>query len=225
MDTRPTLLHATVIVALAAPLACGGKNGGAVEKPPEKTVAPPPTQVSDEAVREWLDRQQPTGEGNFIKGQVEYRKGNFEKALVEFEMAVKLDPEKPGYWVNYGLTHYQLGRYAEAEAAIREAIRRAPGWAEAHYNLALALDRQGKTRQALAACKRCLTLDALDFDARKLYAILEEKSEGRPPGGAKDAEEDGAKGDEDEDGDEDGDGEPSGEKDEPPSTDDPIPPG
>src|SRR5262249_19658895 len=50
------------------------------------------------------------------------------------------------------------GRYEEAEAAYREALRLRPDDPEAHYNLGAALSRQGRDKEAQAAYREALRL-------------------------------------------------------------------
>ena len=51
-------------------------------------------------------------------------------------------------------------RVAEAAASLGQAVRLAPGRAENHYNLALALERLGRDRDAIAALRQAITTDA-----------------------------------------------------------------
>jgi serine/threonine-protein kinase len=60
-------------------------------------------------------------------------------------------------------------RYAEAEAAYREAIRLRPGWAAAHSNLASALNREQKYGESEAACRKAIDLDP---DCMEAYVNL-----------------------------------------------------
>ena len=47
-----------------------------------------------------------------------------------------------------GETAYTTGKFEDAAAAFAEAVRLKPGWAEAHYALALALNEIGKLEDA-----------------------------------------------------------------------------
>ena len=67
---------------------------------------------------------------------------------------------------NYALAFFDLGnvldelqRLCEAVDAYRTAIRLAPGYADAHYNLALAYERQNERRKALRHWVAYLKLD------------------------------------------------------------------
>jgi tetratricopeptide (TPR) repeat protein len=53
----------------------------------------------------------------------------------------------------------ETGRIAEAVAAYKTAIRLAPTYADAHYNLALAYERLRQPRQALPHWRTYVKLD------------------------------------------------------------------
>jgi Flp pilus assembly protein TadD len=57
-----------------------------------------------------------------------------------------------------GAVRTRQHRYAEAEAAYREAIRLRPGWGAAHSNLGAALNGQRKYAQGEAACREAVDL-------------------------------------------------------------------
>ncbi len=59
---------------------------------------------------------------------------------------------------NLGWALHNLGRYAEAEEALRLAIRLNPRLAAAHYHLGLALIAQGRTDEAKVAFRRAREL-------------------------------------------------------------------
>jgi tetratricopeptide (TPR) repeat protein len=64
------------------------------------------------------------------------------------------------------------GRYDEAEADYREAIRLAPDHARAHNNLGGVLHTQGRLDAALACYRKALELDPAQPEANQNYATL-----------------------------------------------------
>jgi tetratricopeptide (TPR) repeat protein len=52
-----------------------------------------------------------------------------------------------------------LGRYDEAETALRETLRRVPTYAVAHFNLALVLRYRQRHREAEVALRKALVHD------------------------------------------------------------------
>ena len=51
---------------------------------------------------------------------------------------------------NLGLVLADMAKFAEAEAALRQAVATAPAFAEAHFNLSRVLLMQGKYLEGLA---------------------------------------------------------------------------
>jgi serine/threonine-protein kinase len=76
--------------------------------------------------------------------------------------AHKDNPALPFY---LGAVRWHQGRFAEAEAAWREAIRLRPGWGPAHANLGAALNGQRKYAEAEAACRKALDVAPDGVDA------------------------------------------------------------
>ena len=64
------------------------------------------------------------------------------------------DPRKHLVWFNHGSLLQQLGHLPAAQQAYEEAIRLSPGFAQAHINLGLVLEKQGQVDQAIEAWGR-----------------------------------------------------------------------
>jgi tetratricopeptide (TPR) repeat protein len=69
--------------------------------------------------------------------------GRFDEALTSYEAALDLRPTDPELLGNRGSALFDLGRDREAVAAFEAVLARAPQFAQARYNMALALLRQG----------------------------------------------------------------------------------
>lgn len=87
------------------------------------------------------------------------RAGNLERANVEAERAVHLEPY--GLWPNFyqGLCAFRLQKYLEAAAAFSVCIGAAPKAAPFYYNRALVFDALGRSEAALAGYGQALHLD------------------------------------------------------------------
>jgi Flp pilus assembly protein TadD len=71
----------------------------------------------------------------------------------------KLDkPDDPKAWLNLGVTLGNQGRYPEAEAACRKALKLKPDFSETWINLGVALEKQGRYPEAEAAYRKALEL-------------------------------------------------------------------
>lgn len=64
------------------------------------------------------------------------------------------DPRKHLIWFNHGSLLQQLGALPQAQVAYEQAIALSPGFAQAHINLGLVLEKQGQSDKAIAAWAR-----------------------------------------------------------------------
>jgi eukaryotic-like serine/threonine-protein kinase len=105
-------------------------------------------------------------------GRFHLRSGAFEKAAIEFQRAVELQPQD--FWPNFyeGLCAYRLGRFDEASAAFRCCIALAPTTAECYYNRALAESARGRPNLAFRDYSRALDLEPKLTDAALNRGIL-----------------------------------------------------
>lgn len=61
-----------------------------------------------------------------------------------------------------GEEHYKAGRYKEAVAELREAVRLSPDWDDPHYVLALALTELGQLKEAIEEYQRVIEVAIKD---------------------------------------------------------------
>ncbi|HPG01265.1 MAG TPA: tetratricopeptide repeat protein [Kiritimatiellia bacterium] len=80
-------------------------------------------------------------------------------AMLMFRAASALNPKDISPLINMAIIEGEDGRLAEAETLLREAVQRRPDKADAHWNLAVALQLQGKTNEAQAEITRTLEQD------------------------------------------------------------------
>ncbi len=64
--------------------------------------------------------------------------------------------DKPHQLLGHGVSLVVEGRFAEAEKPLREALRMDPTLADAHYNLAVVLENEGRYDEAVAEYHRAL---------------------------------------------------------------------
>jgi tetratricopeptide (TPR) repeat protein len=81
------------------------------------------------------------GRTNLVSALV--REGRYGEAWPLAVAAVESRPDRERNWLNLGRLHAEAGRNAEAVRAFEEAIRRAPGAADARINLGIVLSRGG----------------------------------------------------------------------------------
>jgi tetratricopeptide (TPR) repeat protein len=76
------------------------------------------------------------------------RIGDAAKAKQHFDAVIKLNPDRPDAWYDYGVLLFEEKRYTEAEEAFRHALSGNPYYAEAHNNLGAIYEQQGKLADA-----------------------------------------------------------------------------
>jgi superkiller protein 3 len=101
-------------------------------------------------------------------GRIAVARGEDAVAEREFALAVAspaVDPLAPFY---QGLHFFQLRRLDEAEAAFRRALELAPDLHSAHLNLALVLQRRGRTEEAARHLERFREITELEIGRDRL---------------------------------------------------------
>jgi len=80
-------------------------------------------------------------------------------AMMMFHAARSLNPHDISPLVNMAIIEGEQGRLPEAEALLREALALRPDKADVHWNLAVALELQGKTNEAREEVRQTLKHD------------------------------------------------------------------
>lgn len=76
------------------------------------------------------------------------RKGDLDRALVEFTEALRLEPYRAEAHYNLSNIQFKMGDLDNAEVGYREAIKRNPYYDSAHLALAMVHERKGETEKA-----------------------------------------------------------------------------
>src|SRR5580692_11596330 len=86
-----------------------------------------------------------------LLGVLGQQRGEPSLAIEYIGKAIAVNGSNAVYHTNLAAAHQALGRNYDAENCCRRAIRLEPRYAEAHYNLGLALQSQGKFDVALGS--------------------------------------------------------------------------
>lgn len=101
----------------------------------------------------------PAVAGPFIMlGNTQYILGDLQRAVGNFEHAIRLGPA-PAAYANLALAYYDQGRFDEALGSYEEAIRRDPKNAEFHRDVGDVHARLGRTDAARAEYERAIALE------------------------------------------------------------------
>lgn len=170
-----TRIHAQLATALAR---AGDPAGSQAE---ERLRGEGIVAVDDPWLQQVADeRKDAVGRRN--AGERLFLAGDLANALVEFEAAVAAAPDDPESRVGLGSALARSGRWPEAADHYREALRRAPDHALAHFNLAVAVQqlaataadsrRESANAEALEHYRAALAADPGLDDARQNLANL-----------------------------------------------------
>jgi tetratricopeptide (TPR) repeat protein/DNA-binding winged helix-turn-helix (wHTH) protein len=108
---------------------------------------------------------------NFL-ARVYCRAGKFDQALAESKRYVEITGGEPNAYDSQGTSYVWQGKYAEAEEAYREALRRKPDFDIALVHLAGVYYREGRYRDAIAGLKQYLRFAPADIDQARGNAWL-----------------------------------------------------
>ena len=109
-------------------------------------------------LREWVGRRPPSAaivdHANLARDT-----GDWQVAASRYREALRVIPNAPAIWVQYGHALKESGHLPEAEQAYRRAYQLNPGIADTHLQLGHALKLQGRNHEAEDAYLRAAALD------------------------------------------------------------------
>ena len=105
-------------------------------------------------------------------GRFYLKGGHYEKAVLEYQKAIGMDPESATAYNGIGVAYTMLERYEDAVAAQQKALELQPGFAKAHAGIGLACLRQHKTKLALTHYRQAVALEPQFLEARQKIAII-----------------------------------------------------
>lgn len=120
-------------------------------------------------------------------GQVYALQGRFDEALAEFEKALELMPQAPNPYLKLarragarrdivleriGILYGEKGEHERAIEYYRKALEENPFFADAHYNLAVALGNLREEKDAISHYERAIELEPKHIKARVNLALL-----------------------------------------------------
>jgi Ca-activated chloride channel homolog len=119
------------------------------------------------------------------EGNKLYHKGQFDKALPEYQKAIEQNPKNNIARYNLANARYRTTKYEDAEKSFDELIENTTenNYKEkSYYNKGVALSKQQKLVESIEAWKNALKLDPTDEDARfnLQKALTELKKQSQP---------------------------------------------
>jgi len=98
----------------------------------------------------------------FERGQSAHARGDLQKALEFYEQALKVRPEFPEAEFQKGVVLVSLGRFPEAETALKRAIALKKNWSLPYSALGALFVKQSRDAEAESLFRQALTVDAQD---------------------------------------------------------------
>ena len=121
-------------------------------------------------IRQAIRQAPSSGDGYYALGLIHSERGEFERAIAEYQRAVAIDPRHAMALINMGVANRNLGRMDRAIACYQQALALPDGSSsvEAHLNLGIAYFSLHRIDEALS--QFALAHDADPADARPLNA-------------------------------------------------------
>ncbi len=94
--------------------------------------------------------------------------GDAAAAKQHFETAIKLAPNRPDAWYDYGVLLFREQKYEEAEQAFRRALSINPNYAEAHNNLGAIYEIEHRIEEATAEFRAAIA-DRPDYPLARFH--------------------------------------------------------
>jgi len=103
------------------------------------------------------------------------RQGKLQEAFDHFVKANELHPADISALINIGVIYGQQNMLEQSETMLREAIRRRPNKADAHWNLAMCLYQQERLEEAAREVKATLKIDPRHIMANRAKVEIQHK--------------------------------------------------
>ena len=131
------------------------------------------TRLWDDAVRKQEGRSLPYAERAYVnRGAAYFDAGAPQKALADFDRAVRLNPAMPDARLGRGSAYLSLGRPREAREELDAAIALLPGYGAAYDKRCIANGMLRRYAEALADCERAAQLTGQDSPWVNRAAVL-----------------------------------------------------
>jgi tetratricopeptide (TPR) repeat protein len=114
----------------------------------------------------------------YLLARLEIKQNNIAKAIRSVETSAVLAANNSGLFFQLGLLRYENGDYLEAARALSKALEITPQYANAQYFLGLALEKLGRTDEAISAFEGLVRTNP---DNEELPKILANIKEGKEP--------------------------------------------
>src|SRR5215510_11792957 len=98
-------------------------------------------------------------EDHLKRGLILGRRGEFDRAIAEFDKAIEINPQLADAWCNRGLAYHLKGDIEQATAELDRAIKLDPHHIVANYSRGVLLQSRGEADKAMADFNRAIELN------------------------------------------------------------------
>jgi len=103
------------------------------------------------------------------KGNDEYKKGNYERAIEYYTYATEMDPKNHVYFTNRAMCYGQMKKWDKSLRDSDKAIALNKSWEKAWYRRGMALMALGQPKEAMEAFQTCMQLKPDNDEFKKSF--------------------------------------------------------
>lgn len=119
--------------------------------------------------QEIVENEGPTAENYSVRAIIYAKLGNIKNAMLDFDSAIKIDPQELGIYINRGLVYFLQKEYDKAIMDFTEVIQLDPQNGAAYWNRGLVHHTNGKKDEAFADYTEAIKFDpnyAVEYNNR-----------------------------------------------------------
>lgn len=103
------------------------------------------------------------------KGNEEFKKKNYEKAIEYYTYATEMDPTNHVFYTNRAMCYAAMGKWDKSLRDAEKSISIKKDWEKGHYRRGVALQNLGRLQEAVLAFAECVKLAPQSQDFQKAY--------------------------------------------------------
>jgi len=101
------------------------------------------------------------------KGNAEFKKGNYEKAIEFYTYATEMDPNNHVFYTNRAMCYAAMKKWDKSLRDAETSVKLKKDWEKGHYRRGMALQNLGKLQEAVQAFSECVKLSPQTADFQK----------------------------------------------------------
>lgn len=119
-------------------------------------------------------------EGYRLRGNEEFKAGNFANAVEQYSKAIDVDPGNKTLFSNRSAAYFQLENYIEAMKDAQRCTELDPSFAKGYFRLGCAFEKLDRKHEALESFQKALDISPHDQSIVKKTALLKKELRNQP---------------------------------------------